>query len=148
MPSEFWNSLEVINSNCLNSFTRDQAYIDLPCGHCSATPTIKIAELTRLDATARERRSAAVYCPHCSLPSVYWKDGQLTGKAPQGTPDLEPEGTPPHIGKAWFEGERCFHAKAFNTAALMYRKIVFLVAVERGMQSKTKVALHPISSSA
>ncbi|WP_448856458.1 DUF4145 domain-containing protein [Corynebacterium camporealensis] len=143
MSSEFWNNLEVINSSYMNSFKREQAYIDVPCGHCSATPTIKIAELNKLDAAARERRSTAVYCPHCSLPSIYWKDGQITGKAPQGTPDLEPEGTPPRIGEAWIEGERCFHAKAFNAAALMYRKIVFLVAVERGIQPKNKSGFAP-----
>lgn len=132
MASEFLNQLKVLHDYEVgDTFSIRDARVDFPCVHCRSEFTNVVAQI--------EGVSYALFCSYCLKPSVVWVDneGNLQS-APAQQPDRAPLGTPDGIVDAWFEGERCFHAGAYNAASMMYRKIIFLVAVDRGMPAKEK----------
>ena len=67
-------------------------------------------------------------------PTVVGRDDEGNSQsAPTKQPSKAPMGTPDNIEDAWVEGERCFYAGAYNAAAMIYRKLIFLVAVHCGI---------------
>lgn len=132
MASEFLNRLSVLNSYEVgDSFSIDDSRVDSPCAHCGSQLTNKVFEI--------EGEGYGLVCPYCLKPTVVWIDDK--GKehcAQTGQPSKAPMGTPANIAAAWYEGERCFHAGAYNAASMIYRKLIFLVAVHCGMPAKDK----------
>lgn len=82
--------------------------------------------------------SVVTICPACYRPTTKWIDSdQNIYVAPRAAAKEAPEGAPKAVAEVWDEGEKCYKAQACNAAALMYRKIIFFVAVDRGLSKKT-----------
>lgn len=138
MSFEFLNTLKVLDVYKPGgySFSIDVARVEFPCAHCGDTLTIKVAET--------EAGDYAYFCPRCMKPSVKWVDDKGKSQyAPIKQPSKAPMGTPNNIVDAWIEGERCFYAGAYNAAAMVYRKLIFLVAVDCGMPPKNENGRAP-----
>lgn len=136
--SEFLNQLNVLDVYMSggDSFSIDDARMDFSCAHCGSNPINKVAEV--------EGQGCALFCPNCMKPSVVWIDSEGNSQfAPARQPSKAPMGTPKGIADAWFEGERCFYAGAYNAASMIYRKLIFLVAVNRGMPATDKGKSSP-----
>lgn len=133
MISNFLNELKVLNTYRIggDSFDIDDARMDFSCAHCGSKPINKVAEV--------EGQGYALFCPNCMKPSVVWLDHEGNPQfAPVKQPSQAPMGTPKGIAEAWFEGDRCFYAGAYNAASMIYRRLIFLVAVNRGMPATDK----------
>lgn len=137
MPSAFWSEVRSVTTGYTgHSFGTSESHIDVPCAHCGGTPINKVAELGE--------NAAAAFCPHCRKPTVIWaNDDWEVFIAPHQQPEPAPEGTPENIQATWHEGELCYHAGAYNAAALMYRKIIFLTAVDHGLPAKNAKGWAP-----
>lgn len=137
MASEFLSQLEVLHDYEVgDNFSIKDARVNFPCMHCGSKFNNIVAQI--------EDVSYALFCSYCMKPSVVWADDEGDFQfAPARQPAKAPLGTPDSIVDAWFESERCFHARAYNAASMMYRKLIFLVAVDRGMPAKEKNNASP-----
>lgn len=137
MASEFLSRLNVLDIYAVgDTFSIGDAWVDVSCAHCGSSPTHMVAEI--------EEVSRALFCSYCMKPTVVWVDdeGNLQS-APAKQPSKAPMGTPDNIEDAWVEGERCFYAGAYSAAAMIYRKLIFLVATSCGMPPKNDKGFAP-----
>ena len=145
----FWEYVEVVNNRQKMypygdemRFSREGSCINIACAHCGASPTNKVVET--YNEHFRGQIAIVTICPACYRPTLVWKDDQGDRHiAPRSMPKEPAIGTPDHIADVWKEGERCYGAKAYNAAALMYRKLIFLVAVDRKLPEKSENGRAP-----
>lgn len=112
----------------------DEAYWRVKCPSCGSSTVNAIAILE----VGRGGMIGWLLCPGCGAPNVAVRE--YSGATPRGLNPARTHEVPPNLPEAvagaWTEALDCFSVHAYTASALMCRKIVFYLAVDRGLSAK------------
>jgi ribosomal protein S27AE len=102
------------------------------CGWCGKSIATKDGYFDK--SLTREIR----ICPGCGMPTVFSEHGQTPGSAP----GRSVEKLKPHVQATYEEARRCAANACFTACAMLSRKLLMNIAVEKGADPGLKYAAY------
>lgn len=126
--------LRVIAPDGTNPYatTDENAWADSICPHCGASQLLRVATMTDGNYRAAPDLTQWLRCPVCLKGSVL-EDGTIY---PATMPLSEPDGMPALEASVWSDVRKTLSVGAHTAAVMLCRKILFHIAVEKGLASK------------